>query len=79
MIPIRGKTMNKTTNDEKIGYHKGALSTLIKEREELLKIVNIVEQLMQVHIQELKALGIDLEAIAKEQKKTADESRQKAK
>jgi len=56
----------KNTNEEKIGFHKGALATLSKEREELLRIVQIVEQLMQMHIKELKNLGVDLAAQAKE-------------
>ena len=36
-----------------------------KEREELLKIVNIVEQLIQVHSESLKKLGVDLEKEAR--------------
>ncbi len=49
------------TNEEKIGFHKGSLATLAKEREELLKIVNITEQLMAMHLKSLKELGINLE------------------
>lgn len=61
------KTNQKeTSEEEKIGFHKGALATLTKEREELLRILQIVEQLMQMHIKELKGLGIDLAAQAKE-------------
>jgi hypothetical protein len=52
--------------EEQIGFHKGALSTLAKEREEMLKILNIVEQLMQMHVAGLKELGVDLEKIAKQ-------------
>jgi len=51
--------------DEQIGFHKGSLATLAKEREELVKIVKITEQLMQAHIEALKKLGVDLEAEAK--------------
>lgn len=50
------------SNEEQIGFHKGALSTLAKEREEMAKILNIVEQLMQMHVKALKELGIDLQA-----------------
>lgn len=57
------------SKDEQIGFHKGALSTLAKEREEMLKILSIVEQLMQAHIKTLKELGVDLEKIAKQTKK----------
>ncbi len=56
-------------NSEKIGFHKGSLATLTKEREELLRILQIVEQLMQMHIKELKDLGVDLVAQAKDVQK----------
>ena len=49
------------SNEEKVGFHKGCLTTLAKEREELLKIVNITEQLMSLHVKSLKELGVDLE------------------
>ncbi len=55
----------KVSKDEQIGFHKGALTTLAKEREEMLKILQIVEQLMQIHIKDLKSLGVDLEKAAK--------------
>jgi|TARA_B100001971_G_C18202072_1_gene545243 biotin operon repressor len=58
-----------TSNEEQIGFHKGSLSTLAKEREELARILQIVEQLMQMHIQGLKELGVDLEAAAKKASK----------
>ncbi len=51
--------------EETIGFHKGSLATLSKEREELVKIVSICEQLMKAHIDALKKLGVDLEAEAK--------------
>ncbi len=57
-----------TDKAEQIGFHKGALSTLAKEREEFIKVLNVVEQLMQMHIKALKDLGIDLEAEAKKAK-----------
>jgi hypothetical protein len=57
-----GPEMSK---EEKIGFHKGSLATLTKEREEMLRILQIVEQLMQMHVKELKDLGIDLAAEAK--------------
>jgi hypothetical protein len=54
------------SREEQVGFHKGALSTLAKEREEMLKILSIVEQLMQMHVAALKELGVDLERIAKQ-------------
>jgi len=58
-----------TNKDEQIGFHKGALSTLAKERQELLKMINIVDQLLQAHIKALKDLGVDLEKEAKKAQK----------
>lgn len=55
----------EVSKDEKIGFHKGALTTLAKEREEFIKMVQILEQIMQMHIKELKDLGVDIEAEAK--------------
>jgi len=57
---------NDMNKDEQVGFHKGALSTLSKEREEFVKVLNVVEQLMQMHITSLKELGVDLEKEAKE-------------
>ena len=60
------QTESSSSKDEQIGFHKGSLSTLAKEREEMLKILSIVEQLMQMHVAALKELGVDLEKIAKQ-------------
>ena len=56
----------KTSEEEQVGFHKGALTTLSKERQELIRLLQIVEQLMQMHIKGLKGLGVDLEKVAKE-------------
>ncbi len=58
------------SKDEQIGYHKGSLSVLTKEREELARILSIVEQLMQMHLGALKELGVDLEEEAKKAQST---------
>jgi hypothetical protein len=63
--------------EEQIGFHKGALATLVKEREEMQKILAIVEQLMQMHIKALKDLGVDLEAQAREVSKSGGEKKKK--
>lgn len=47
-------------DDQRIGYHQGALETLSKERQELSRMLQIVEQLMQMHISELQDLGVDV-------------------
>ncbi|MDP3990207.1 MAG: hypothetical protein Q8Q01_03300 [archaeon] len=58
--------VNTENKSETIGFHKGSLATLSKEREELMRILQIVEHLMQMHIKELKDLGVDLAAEAKQ-------------
>ena len=62
------------SKEEQICFHKGALTTLAKEREEMLKILSIVEQLMQMHVKSLKELGVDLqkEAQTKAKKQIED-------
>ena len=60
------------SKDEQIGFHKGSLSTLAKEREEMIKIINIVEQLIQMHVKSLKDLGVNLESQVKDQKPLED-------
>lgn len=57
------------SKDEQIGFHKGALSTLAKERQELMKLISIVEQLMQMHVKALQELGVDLQKLADESAK----------
>jgi len=61
------KTANNTqSRDEQIGFHKGSLSTLIKERQEFVRILGIVEQLIQMHMGALKELGVDIQKEAEE-------------
>lgn len=72
----QAQTVN-VSKEEQIGFHKGSLSTLAKEREELIRILQIVEQLMQMHIKGLKELGVDLEAAAKEAQKKVQKQEKK--
>ena len=51
------------------------MSTLGKEREELSRILNIVEQLIQMHMGALKELGVDLEAQAKNSDKPIEKKK----
>ncbi len=52
--------------DEQVGFHKGSLTVLAKERQEFQRLLGIVEQLMQMHLSELKRLGVDLSKEAAE-------------
>jgi hypothetical protein len=49
------------SQQEQIGFHKGSLMTLSKERQELMRILTIVEQLMQMHAAALQEMGIKLD------------------
>ncbi|MCX6710378.1 MAG: hypothetical protein NTV63_05535 [Candidatus Woesearchaeota archaeon] len=55
-----GEKKVQMSRDEQIGFHKGSLATLAKERQEFSRTLSIVEQLMQMHIKALQELGIDL-------------------
>jgi len=46
------------SKEEEIGYHKGALNTLSNERNELLKIIHIVDTFISGHLKRLEELGV---------------------
>ncbi len=50
------------SKEQQIWFHRGSVTTLFKEREELIKMAQKVEAIMQAHVQALKELGVDLEA-----------------
>jgi hypothetical protein len=58
--------------DEKIGFHKGALDTLLKERAEFVRLLAIVEELIKAHAAALKELGVDITKQAKKAEKEED-------
>ena len=49
------------SKDELVGFHKGSLTTLLKERQELSRIVSIVDQLVSAHVKSLEKLGFKIE------------------
>ena len=51
----------KISKEQEIGHHRGALSTLINERNELVRIVQNVEAIMQAHIKRLGELGVKIQ------------------
>ncbi|MGV8141342.1 MAG: hypothetical protein ACP5NW_02790 [Candidatus Woesearchaeota archaeon] len=69
---VKGKKDSGSSKDEQVGFHKGALSTLSKERAEFLRLLQIVEQLMQMHVTALTDLGVDLRKEVEEMKSQAD-------
>jgi hypothetical protein len=68
------KVSKNVSKDEQIGFHKGALSTLAKERQELARMLSIVEQLMQMHVAALNELGVDLQKEVEQMKQTSSQN-----
>ena len=50
----------KLSKEEEIGFHKGALNTLMAERNELVKMIGNIEAIMQAHLKRLQKLGVDI-------------------
>ncbi len=57
----------KTENEQpqmspemEIGFHQGALNTLVAERNELFKMIQNVERVMQAHLKRLEELGVKI-------------------
>ncbi len=76
----REETESEMSKEERIGFHKGAISVLAKERAEMLKIVSVVEQLMQMHLKALADLGVQLPTAqeqTKDGKKPKEENKEK--
>ncbi len=46
--------------EEEIGYHKGAINTLVNERNELARVVTVVDSLIRVHLKRLEELGVKI-------------------
>jgi len=50
----------KISREMEIGFHQGALNTLINERNELIKMAAQVEHVMQAHMKRLEELGVKI-------------------
>ena len=51
----------KMSREQEIAFHQGALTTLINERNELFKMIQNVEAVMQAHIKRLEELGVKIQ------------------
>jgi len=54
------KEQPKVNKEMEIGFHQGALNTLINERNEMIKIIQQIESVMQAHIKRLEELGVKI-------------------
>jgi len=50
----------KMSKEEEVGYHKGALNTLANERNELLRIIHVVDTFIKGHLKRLEELGVKI-------------------
>ena len=62
------KALNKNTEEprkmsreQEVAFHQGSLNTLINERNELFKLIQNVEGIMQGHIKRLEELGVKIQ------------------
>ena len=46
------------SKEMEIGFHQGALNTLVNERNELIKMAQVTETIMQAHLKRLDELGV---------------------
>lgn len=44
-----------------IGFHQGAINTLLNERNEFVKMIKQIESIIQAHIKRLGELGVKVE------------------
>ncbi len=54
------KEGNGMSKEMEIGFHQGALNTLINERNELVRVVQQTEAVMRAHMKRLEELGIKI-------------------
>jgi hypothetical protein len=66
--PAISKDMDKQSisKEMEIGFHQGALNTLVNERNELFRMIQQVEQVMQAHIKRLEELGVKIKTSEKQ-------------
>ena len=46
--------------DEEIGFHKGSITTLLKERQEFVRMIGIIDALLKAHSEALQKLGVGI-------------------
>ena len=52
------KKIPEMPKEMEIGFHQGSLNTLLNERNELIRIIQSVEAVMQAHLKRLEELGV---------------------
>ena len=49
------------SKEMEVGFHQGTLNTLVAERNELFKMIQNIEMIMQSHLKRLEELGIKIQ------------------
>ena len=57
---LNSKDEPKVSKEMEIGFHQGVLNTLVNERNELIRMIQQVEMIMQAHIKKLEELGVKI-------------------
>ena len=52
----------KMPKDVEIGFHQGAITTLVNERNEIVRMVSNVEAIIQAHVKRLEELGVKVQS-----------------
>ena len=52
------ETKQQMPKEMEIGFHQGAITTLLNERNELIKMIQNIEGIMQAHFKRLEELGV---------------------
>jgi hypothetical protein len=71
------KALGNTEKERKIqmpremelGFHQGSLNTLVNERNELIKLIQQIERVMQAHVKRLEELGVKIKTTSANEKK----------
>lgn len=58
---VRVSLASEMSREEEVGFHKGSLNTLMAERNELVKMIQNVEAIMQAHLKRLEELDVKIE------------------
>lgn len=56
----------KLSKEQEIAFHKGSLQSLAAEYNELVRMLQNVQAIMQAHIKRLEELGVKIETKKKE-------------
>jgi hypothetical protein len=63
----KGTKKQEVPKEMEIGFHQGALNTLLNERNELVRMIQQTESVMQAHMKRLEELGVKIKTNSEKQ------------